>query len=114
MEERIKVVTEEMKVNDALFYKMQNEREAYLDKVSLSDSENIVDKAYEITIREFIYACMERYDLSYEAAQGLLRLDYPLAYLFASFSKPTPQRESLRDLMERCGRLLYTGIKAKA
>ena len=49
MEERIKVVTEEMKVNDALFYKMQNERAAYLDKVSLSDSENIVDKAYEIT-----------------------------------------------------------------
>ena len=85
MEERIKVVTEEMKVNDALFYKMQNERAAYLDKVSLSDSENIVETAYEITMKEFMYLCMERYDLSYEAAQGLLRLDCPLAYEYYIF-----------------------------
>ena len=113
MEERIKVVTEEMKVNDALFYKMQNERAAYLDKVSLSDSENIVETAYEITMKEFMYLCMERYDLSYETAQGLLRLDCPLAYLYASYHKPAQKREDLRDLMERCGKLLYAGIKVK-
>lgn len=107
MERRIKVITEKMKVNDALFYKMQNEQEVYLKRIGLLASEEVVKLAEEIAVRNAILKTMERNDLSFKAAKGLLQLNYPLACLCSVFKiNNFTAEKTIKSLMQRCGKTM--------
>lgn len=111
MEQKIKVVTPTMKANDALFYKMQIEFEETMDAITKFPSEEMVEMATEVAMKEIILKCMEVRDISYKAAQGLNKLDFPLEYVFANFIQSHTLYEGFYDFVEDCGTNLYASFK---
>lgn len=87
MEEKIEIVTEEMKINDALFYKMQHEQDRYIKQVENLPPHQIISLAPEIVLRTALLRTMERHDLSQKAATGLYQLDNPLSFLSTCYKE---------------------------
>ena len=111
MEKRIHILSDKMKANDKLFYKMQKEQEEYLKRLRKLLPEELINLSYEISTRNQMLRFMETHDLSIVAAVGLLRVETPLAYLFTAYTIPCMDYEGdFSTLMERGGRMLYKGL----
>lgn len=108
MEEKIEIVTEEMRINDVLFYKMQHEQDRYIKQVENLPPHQIISLATEIVLRTALLKTMEKHDLSQNAATGLYRLDNPLSFLSTCY-KEYPYY-SFQEFLQIIGDALFQRI----
>ena len=73
--------------NTALYQKMFAEQEKFRDWLKGQPPEEVLNHAYEYTIREDILLSLEYHDLSDAQADALMKSPSPLADVFRDFEK---------------------------
>ena len=87
--------------NTALYQKMFAEQEKLRDWLKGQSPEDILNHAYEYTIREDILLSLEYQDLSDAQADALMKSPSPLADVFRDFEKrETDHMETIWDCLE--------------
>ena len=87
--------------NTALYQKMFAEQEKFRDWLKGQPPEEILNHAYEYTIREDILLSLEYHDLSDVQADALMKSPSPLADVFHDFEKrETDHMETIWDCLE--------------
>ncbi|MBQ3614126.1 MAG: DUF3848 domain-containing protein, partial [Bacteroidales bacterium] len=74
-------------LNTKLYEKLFAEQEKFKGWLLTQPPEEILNHAYEYTIREDIVLAMEYHDVSDEQAKALLSSPAPLAEIFQAFEK---------------------------
>ena len=87
--------------NTALYQKMFAEQEVFRDWLKGQPPDEILNHAYEYTIREDILLSLEYHDLSDAQADALMKSPSPLADVFRDFEKrETDHMETIWDCLE--------------
>ena len=87
--------------NTALYQKMFAEQESFRDWLKGQPPEEILNHAYEYTIREDILLSLEYHKLSDAQADALMKSPSPLADVFRDFEKrETDHMETIWDCLE--------------
>ena len=87
--------------NTALYQKMFAEQEKFRDWLKGQPPEEILNHAYEYTVREDILLSLEYHDLSDAQADVLMKSPSPLADVFRDFEKrETDHMETIWDCLE--------------
>lgn len=87
--------------NTALYQKMFAEQEKFRDWLKGQPPEDILNHAYEYTVREDILMSLEYHDLSDAQADVLMKSPSPLADVFQDFEKrETDHMETIWDCLE--------------
>ena len=87
--------------NTALYQKMFAEQEVFRDWLKGHSPEEILNHAYEYTVREDILLSLEYHDLSDDQADALMKSPSPLADVFKDFEKlETHHMETVWDCLE--------------
>lgn len=87
--------------NTALYQKMFAEQEKFRDWLKGQPPEEVLNHAYEYTIREDILLSLEYHDLSDAQADALMKSPSPLADVFQDFEKlETSHMETVWDCLE--------------
>ena len=87
--------------NTALYQKMFAEQEKFRDWLKGQPPEEVLNHAYEYTIREDILMSLEYHDLSDAQADALMKSPSPLADVFKDFEKrETDHMETIWDCLE--------------
>ena len=87
--------------NTALYQKMFAEQEKFRDWLKGQSPEDILNHAYEYTIREDILMSLEYHDLSDAQADVLMKFPSPLTDVFQDFEKrETDHMETIWDCLE--------------
>ena len=87
--------------NTALYQKMFAEQEKFRDWLKGQSPEEILNHAYEYTVREDILLSLEYHDLSDAQADALMKSLSPLADVFQDFEKlETSHMETVWDCLE--------------
>lgn len=87
--------------NTALYQKMFAEQEKFRDWLKGQPPEEILNHAYEYTVREDILLSLEYHDLSDAQADALMKSPSPLADVFRDFEKrETDHMETIWDCLE--------------
>ena len=87
--------------NTALYQKMFAEQEKFRDWLKGQPPEEILNHAYEYTVREDILMSLEYHDLSDAQADVLMKSPSPLADVFQDFEKrETDHMETIWDCLE--------------
>ena len=87
--------------NTALYQKMFAEQEVFRDWLKGQPPEEILNHAYEYTVREDILLSLEYHDLSDDQADALMKSPSPLADVFRDFEKlETGHMETVWDCLE--------------
>ena len=88
-------------LNTALFEKMTAEQDKFRDWLKSQPPEEVLNHAYEYTIREDIVMAMEELELTDAQAQALLDSPSPLADVYRYFEKlETGYMDVIRDSIE--------------
>ncbi len=88
-------------LNTALYEKMATEQEKYRDWLKSQPPEEVLNHAYEYTVREDIVMAMEELELTDTQAQALLESPSPLADVYRYFEKlETGHMDVIRDSIE--------------
>ena len=88
-------------LNTALFEKMTVEQDKFRDWLKSQPPEEVLNHAYEYTIREDIVMAMEELELTDTQAQALLESPSPLADVYRYFEKlETGYMDVIRDSIE--------------
>ena len=88
-------------LNTALYEKMAAEQDNYRDWLKSQSPEEVLNHAYEYTIREDIVMAMEELELTDTQAQALLESSSPLADVYRYFEKlETGYMDVIRDSIE--------------
>lgn len=88
-------------LNTQLYEKMFAEQQAFTEHLLTLSPKEILDKAYEYTVREDIVLTMEEADLSAKQCKALLKSDTPLADVFSKFQdRETDYMDTVRDTLE--------------
>ena len=69
-------------INAALYNKMSKEQENFIQVLKQSTPDKIIEKAYEIVMREDILLSIEGKDMPVSKAKQLLKLDKPLDSIY--------------------------------
>ena len=87
--------------NTALYQKMFAEQEVFRDWLKGHSPEEILNHAYEYTVREDILLSLEYHDLSDDQADAVMKSPSPLADVFQDFEKlETSHMETVWDCLE--------------
>ena len=87
--------------NTALYEKMAAEQDTFRDWLKSQSPEEVLNHAYEYTVREDIVMAMEELELSDAQAQALLDSPSPLADVYRHFEKlETGYMDVIRDSIE--------------
>ena len=87
--------------NTSLYQKMFAEQEKFRDWLKGQPPEEILNHAYEYTVREDILMSLEYHDLSDAQADALMKSPSPLADVFRDFEKQeTDHMETIWDCLE--------------
>ena len=87
--------------NTALYQKMFAEQEKFRDWLKGQPPEEVLNPAYEYTIREDILLSLEYHNLSDAQANALMKSPSPLADVFRDFEKlETNHMETVWDCLE--------------
>lgn len=87
--------------NTALYKKLFAEQEAFRDWLKSQSPEEILNHAYEYTVREDILLSLEYHNLSDAQADALMKSPSPLADVFQDFEKrETDHMETIWDCLE--------------
>ena len=88
-------------LNTALYEKMAAEQDKFRDWLKSQPPEEVLNHAYEYTIREDIVMAMEELELTDTQAQALLESPSPLADVYRYFEKlETGHMDVIRDSIE--------------
>ena len=88
-------------LNTALYEKMEAEQNTFRDWLKGQPPEEILNHAYEYTIREDIVAEMSGYELTEAQATALLASDTPLADVFKEYrNTETNHMDDIRDCID--------------
>ena len=88
-------------LNTALYEKMAAEQDKFRDWLKSQPPEEVLNHAYEYTIREDIVMAMEELELTDTQAQALLESPSPLADVYRYFEKlETGYMDAIRDSIE--------------
>ena len=88
-------------LNTALYEKMAAEQDKYRDWLKSQPPEEVLNHAYEYTIREDIVMAMEELELTDTQAQALLESPSPLTDVYRYFEKlETGYMDVIRDSIE--------------
>ena len=88
-------------LNTALYEKMTAEQDKFRDWLKSQPPEEVLNHAYEYTIREDIVMAMEELELTDTQAQALLESPSPLADVYRYFEKlETGHMDVIRDSIE--------------
>ena len=88
-------------LNTALYEKMTAEQDKFRDWLKSQPPEEVLNHAYEYTIREDIVMAMEELELTDAQAQALLESSSPLADVYSYFEKlETGHMDVIRDSIE--------------
>ena len=91
-----------MNANQSLYEKMTSEQDKFRDWLKSQNPQEILNHAYEYTIREDILMAMEDLDLPENQAAALLESPSPLADVYKEFSnRETPHMDVVRDSIEQ-------------
>ena len=94
--------------NEKVYERMSSEQEAFKNKLIHSSPDYVMDRAYELVIREDILLSLEEMTiqdnyLSEKHCRALLKSKTPLSNIFIAFeNKPTGHMEEIRDTIESC------------
>ena len=92
-------------LNTALYQKMHAEQEQFRNEVLSMPAEEILEHAYEYTVREDLLLSLEYNDLGNAQAKVLLQQDKPLALLFERFeNSETGYMDMVKDTIEDCAK----------
>ena len=92
----------------ALYEKMAVEQDKYRDWLKGQPAAEILNHAYEYTVREDIVMCMEELELTEAQAKALLDSPTPLADVYREFEKlETSYMDVIRDTIETRANELY-------
>ena len=92
----------------ALYEKMAAEQDKYRDWLKGQPAAEILNHAYEYTVREDIVMCMEELELTEAQAKALLASPTPLADVYKDFEKlETSYMDVIRDTIETRANELY-------
>lgn len=87
--------------NTALYEKMAAEQDTFRDWLKSQSPEEVLNHAYEYTVREDIVLAMEELELSDNQAQALLDSPSPLADVYRHFEKlETGYMDVIRESIE--------------
>ena len=85
----------------ALYEKMAAEQDKYRDWLKSQPAAEVLNHAYEYTVREDIVMCMEELELTEAQAKALLASPAPLADIYKDFEKlETSYMDVIRDTIE--------------
>lgn len=88
-------------LNDTLYEKMAAEQDTFRDWLKSQSPEEVLNHAYEYTVREDILMAMEDMELTDAQAKALLASPTPLSDVFRDFQKTeTDHMETIRDCIE--------------
>lgn len=88
-------------LNTQLYEKMLEEQKRFTEDLLSMPPKEILEKAYEYTVREDIVLAMEDADLSPKQCKALLKSKTPLADVFARFQdRETSYMDTVRDTLE--------------
>lgn len=92
----------------ALYEKMAAEQDKYRDWLKGQPAAEVLNHAYEYTVREDIVMCMEELELTEAQAKALLASPAPLADIYKDFEKlETSYMDVIRDTIETRANELY-------
>ena len=95
-------------LNTALYEKMAAEQDKYRDWLKSQPAAEVLNHAYEYTVREDIVMCMEELELTEAQAKALLASPAPLADVYKDFEKlETSYMDVIRDTIETRANELY-------
>ena len=99
-------------LNTALYEKMAAEQDKFRDWLKSQPPEEVLNHAYEYTIREDIVMAIEELELTDTQAQALLESSLPLADVYRYFEKlETGHMDVIRDSIEnRADDVCSTGL----
>ena len=85
----------------ALYEKMAAEQDKFRDWLKSQPAAEVLNHAYEYTVREDIVMCMEELELTEAQAKALLASPTPLADVYKDFEKlETGYMDVIRDTIE--------------
>ena len=88
-------------LNTRLYEKMFAEQEQFRDWLLSQPPAEILNHAYEYTMREDIVMCIEELELEPEKARALLRSPCPLSDVYKEFrDRETEHMDTIRDSIE--------------
>ena len=92
----------------AIYEKMAAEQDKYRDWLKGQPAAEVLNHAYEYTVREDIVMCMEELELTEAQAKALLASPTPLADVYKDFEKlETGYMDVIRDTIETRANELY-------
>ena len=92
----------------ALYEKMAAEQDKYRDWLKGQPAAEVLNHAYEYTVREDIVMCMEELELTEAQAKALLASPTPLADVYKDFEKlETSYMDVIRDTIETRANEMY-------
>ena len=92
----------------ALYEKMAAEQDKYRDWLKGQPAAEVLNHAYEYTVREDIVMCMEELELTEAQAKALLASPAPLADIYKDFEKlETSYMDVIRDTIETRANEMY-------
>ena len=92
----------------ALYEKMAAEQDKFRDWLKSQPAAEVLNHAYEYTVREDIVMCMEELELTEAQAKALLASPTPLADVYKDFEKlETGYMDVIRDTIETRANELY-------
>ena len=103
--------------NDRLYRKMRDEQEAYKNMLLSKTPAEILDRAYEYSIREDILCAMEDNDLPEEQAAAILSLNLTMDDMFEQFlhnSNSSNQMDVIWSSVEERGEKAYSALMDRA
>lgn len=84
-----------------MYKKASKEQEAYYDELKKMTPEQIIEKAYEIVMREDILIVFEDESLSDKQFEALAKLDYPLSACYDEWQKTdVTYMDRIRDAID--------------
>ena len=98
-----------------LYRKMKAEQDTYRDWLLGLPPEEILDHAYEYSVREDILMALEERDVMVEQGSALLDSPSPLADIYREWQKLEARyMEDVRDTIESCANHILFGERVSA
>lgn len=102
-------------LNTRLYEKMFAEQEQFRDWMLSQPAAEILNHAYEYTVREDILMSLEYHDLEYSQARALLKSGKPLKQIFERWeNQETSYMDTVWDTVQEQARAAEAKQKAKA
>ena len=102
-------------LNTALYEKMAAEQDKYRDWLKSQSPAEVLNHAYEYTVREDILMSLEYHDLEDSQARALLKSGKPLKQIFERWeNQETSYMDTVWDTVQEQARAAEAKQKAKA